>query len=268
MQNLLASLNPKLRLLLALALLAALPGCETLATRSGDDAPVVAPEPVETATPPAAEETGASAEGNTNSAALEAVTSQLSEIQAQLDVINSRLAEPAPPAPVAAPSSPSRAIECPAMPDDRATAPMKTMLGTLEWIYLDPPGRLYRARVDSGANTSSISASDVREFQRDGEDWVRFTFDHDGEDPLVTIERPVQRVVLIRQASAEERDRRPVVLLTVQLGDLVQKTEFTLADRSQMTYPVLLGREFLRDLYLIDVSEAYLHGNPGTNTDE
>ena len=267
MQNFLASLNSNLRLLLALALLAALPGCETLAPRSGDGGPIAPSETLETETPPTPDENAASVEENTAPAALEAVSSQLSEIQAQLDAINSRLAEP-PPAPPAAAASPAREIECPAVPREQAADPMKTMLGTLEWIYLDPPGRLYRARVDSGANTSSISASDVREFERDGEDWVRFTFDHDGDDPLVTIERPVQRVVLIRQASAEQPDRRPVVLLTVQLGDLVQKTEFTLADRSQMTYPVLLGREFLLDLYLIDVSEAYLHGKPETKTAE
>jgi hypothetical protein len=42
------------------------------------------------------------------------------------------------------------------------------------------------------------------------------------------------------------------------LGPLRQQTEFTLADRSEMTHPMLLGREFLQDIALVDVSKTYL----------
>src|SRR5690606_26507194 len=72
-------------------------------------------------------------------------------------------------------------------------------------------------------------------------------------EPL-QIEAPVVRNVRIRQASADDVERRPVVQLTINLGSgLQQDAEFTLTDRSQMTYPILLGREFLRDIVLIDV---------------
>ncbi|MDH3441120.1 MAG: RimK/LysX family protein, partial [Gammaproteobacteria bacterium] len=45
----------------------------------------------------------------------------------------------------------------------------------------------------------------------------------------------------------------------IRLGDQLQTTEFTLTDRGRMTYPVLLGRAFLMDLYVIDVSRSYTH---------
>lgn len=190
---------------------------------------------------------------------LESLGIQLAAIDARLQEIGSDVQAPRP-----SPSSSAglKPVACPEIPQGDDPAPDKTLLGTLEWIWLEPPGRAYRARVDSGANTSSISAVNVREFERDGKDWVRFTFDHDGEESEAMIERPVERVVLIRQVSAAEPERRPVVLLTVRLGDLVQKTEFTLTDRTEMTFPVLLGRDFLRDLYLIDVAKSYLQGKP------
>ncbi|MDT8321666.1 MAG: ATP-dependent zinc protease [Xanthomonadales bacterium] len=261
-----------MRLLLALAALGALSGCQTFAPTTAEDPPasVVDSDGSDSPPPPEAEavaEPTAEPE-SAEQVAMAAMAEQLATVQTKLDSIAEKLAEAPPPAPRAAANVPGTPIECPPTSELPPAQPMKTLLGTLEWIYMEPPGQLYRARIDSGANTSSISATDVREFQRDGEDWVRFSFDHDGEDPVATIERPVERVVLIRQASAQKRARRPVVLLTVQLGEQVQKTEFTLADRSQMTYPVLLGREFLRDLYLVDVSQSYLHSKPGRKADE
>jgi hypothetical protein len=45
----------------------------------------------------------------------------------------------------------------------------------------------------------------------------------------------------------------------VKLGSIHEKAQFTLADRSQMSHPVLLGREFIRDIAMVDVSKKYIH---------
>ena len=133
----------------------------------------------------------------------------------------------------------------------------KVVVGSTEWIYLTPPGHHYQARIDSGATTSSLSAQDITRFERNGKRWVRFKLQHDDEAEPIEIEAPLVRNVRIRQASAENPERRPVVSLTVNLGtQLQQDAEFTLTDRSQMTYPILLGREFLRDITLIDVGRT------------
>lgn len=155
--------------------------------------------------------------------------------------------------PVAAP----QARECP--PVNRSGPGNKEIIGAIEWIYMDPPGRHFRARIDSGAETSSLSAGDVREFERDGKDWVRFTFQHDGPEDAVRLELPIKRAVLVRQVSTDEPERRVVVEIGIRLGQRLQETEFTLTDRSSMTYPMLLGRAFLMDLYVIDVARSYTH---------
>ncbi len=136
----------------------------------------------------------------------------------------------------------------------------KIIVGANEWIHLSPPGHHYQARVDSGAATSSLSAKNIEYFERNGKRWVRFELQHDDEADAIALEAKVVRHVLIRQASSAEPERRPVVSLTVNMGQSLRyDTEFTLTDRSQMTYPILLGREFLRDVILIDVSRQFIH---------
>ena len=66
-------------------------------------------------------------------------------------------------------------------------------------------------------------------------------------------------MVSIRQASSEELERRVVIELDIRLGKQLQTTEFTLTDRTRMTYPVLLGRAFLMDLYVVDVAKSFTH---------
>jgi hypothetical protein len=153
------------------------------------------------------------------------------------------------------PAAEPRAPECPAGSGNPIGN--KEVIGAMEWLYIDPPGSHYRARVDSGAETSSLSASDVEEFERDGEDWVRFTFQHEDSEEKVEIELPIVRTVLVRQLSSDDRERRFVVELDIRLGNQLQSTEFTLTDRSNMAYPVSLGRAFLMDLYVVDVSRSY-----------
>lgn len=142
----------------------------------------------------------------------------------------------------------------------------KIVVGRAEWIGLTNIGTYLKARIDSGANTSSLSAKDITYFERDGENWVRFKLGLTEEDVAVEevrdqwIERPVVRRVRIIQASGDES--RPVISLMMTLGPIQESVEFTLNDRSHLTYPVLLGRRFLMDIAVIDVAELYLHERP------
>ncbi|MDX1633831.1 MAG: RimK/LysX family protein [Marinobacter sp.] len=134
----------------------------------------------------------------------------------------------------------------------------KVIVGELEKFYLVGPGYVYDARIDSGATTSSIDARNVTRFERDGENWVRFDVPIPGEaDKFTTLERQVQRRVRIVQATEEDFERRVVVDLQFMIGDHQQKAEFTLADRGHMTHSVLIGRNILRDVMLIDVGKEY-----------
>jgi hypothetical protein len=159
--------------------------------------------------------------------------------------------------------------KCPPLPKGH-TRDGKLLLGEVEWLWLDAAGRAFKARIDTGAKTSSISAEEITLFERDGKQWVRFFIGHTGVDDRTQLEAPLARHARVRQASAEGFERRPVVRLSVRFGylkkssDFVQSenTEFTLTDRSRMTYPVLLGRDFLKDIAVVDVARKYIQPKP------
>ena len=138
----------------------------------------------------------------------------------------------------------------------------KLVVGETEQVWLDIVNDDFVARIDTGATTSSLSAQDITVFERDGKPWVSFNMAHEGVDEKLQVETPLVRYVRIRQASAEDIERRPVVELTMRLGRFAQKTEFTLTDRSQMTYSVLLGREFLKDIAVVDIARQNVQGKP------
>ncbi|CAM2890316.1 ATP-dependent zinc protease family protein [Vibrio neptunius] len=145
----------------------------------------------------------------------------------------------------------------PPKPQPKKTSDGKLILGEQEWVYIPGLEENFKARIDTGATTSSISATDVVEFERDGKDWVKFKIEHDGSKSK-EIALPVQRWVKIRQSSTEEAERRPVVESWIQIGDLKEKTEFTLADRTHLTFPLLLGRSFFKDVAIVDVSKRFV----------
>lgn len=174
----------------------------------------------------------------------ESLLSQAERFDAAISSLNQPIPEP-------------KTLVCP--PNMSGALGGKEIIGAIEWVYMDPPGRHFRARIDSGTETSSLSASELVEFERDGDDWVRFFFQHDSSDEAVEFELPIKRTVLIRKVSSEDLERRYVVDLDIRLGEQLQTTEFTLTNRGRMTYPILLGRTFLLDLYVIDVSRSYTH---------
>lgn len=138
----------------------------------------------------------------------------------------------------------------------------KILVGQVEWLWIEAVNRVYEARVDTGATTSSISALDITPFEKDGKRWVRFRLTPDDSDDSFEVEAPLVRYVRIRQASSDELDRRPVAALTVRFGKMTEVTEFTLVDRTQMSYPILLGREFLRDVAVVDVAKKNIQPKP------
>ncbi|GGE75492.1 ATP-dependent Zn protease [Streptosporangium jomthongense] len=149
---------------------------------------------------------------------------------------------------------------CPASETSKGRADRlkgKVIVGEVENFYLAGPGLIYKARIDSGAETSSIDARNITRFERDGRNWVRFDVPVPGTDELVTLEKEISRRVKVIQASADEAERRVVVELQFSIGDHQQVAEFTLADRSNLSYQALIGRNILRDVMLIDVGKEY-----------
>ena len=116
-----------------------------------------------------------------------------------------------------------------------------------------------RAKLDTGALTSSVHAEEKELFERDGKKWVRFivTDPRDKKPVRTRIEAPLVRVARIKEPNAESL-MREVVRLSYQIGERKLRGEFTLNNRRNMLAPVLIGRNCLKDLGWVDPSRTHL----------
>ncbi|MCE8033495.1 ATP-dependent zinc protease [Billgrantia tianxiuensis] len=137
----------------------------------------------------------------------------------------------------------------------------KTVFGWVEKSTLEPWGVEVKAKLDSGALTSSLDARDIEIFDNEGEEWVRFRLElvdeASGEAFEERMELPLYRDIRVRGAGG--RDERPVVLMKICMGDTVYEEQFSLRDRGEMHYPLLLGRRTIGHLGLLDVTRTFLN---------
>lgn len=146
------------------------------------------------------------------------------------------------------------------VPVEFPPSPGKKVLGWVERIRLLPGNTVMKAKLDPGANSSVIHAEEIEAFDKDGQRMVRFTLlvDHDDPDSArIVMEREFVRRVAIKLRNTTRRDRRPVVRLDFCLAGELYQGMFSLTNRSNFNYPVLLGRRFLSDKVLVDSSVSF-----------
>ena len=142
----------------------------------------------------------------------------------------------------------------------QADSDERQRMGWVEKVLIEPGAIPLKAKLDTGAKTSSLHAKDIEIFKKDGDNWVRFRLeveDTDGKDHDVVLERRRVRRVRIKEHEGEY-DRRPVVRMSFCIAGERRSAQFTLADRSRFIYPVLLGRRFLEDHALVDAGATFL----------
>jgi len=130
----------------------------------------------------------------------------------------------------------------------------KMIIGEVENVRLVPPNVVLKARIDTGATTTSIDARNITPFERDGKQWVRFVC-MDGEKEH-KLERKVIKVVQIKRHGKAPQDRF-VINMRIMLGNVSRLIHVNINDREAYTYPVLIGRNFLRDYFIVDVSKKH-----------
>lgn len=132
------------------------------------------------------------------------------------------------------------------------------IVGGVETVYLPPFDISFQARMDTGAETSSIDAKNIHPFERDGEKWISFDIINRKNNQRHHFERPIIRKTNIIRTAQEEK--RYVVLFDIKMGNELIEAEFTLNDRSKFEYQVLIGRNIINGRFLIDTSiENTLH---------
>lgn len=132
------------------------------------------------------------------------------------------------------------------------------VIGGVEPVYFLPMKTPFDARIDTGAETSSIDVSNMRMFERDGEKWVAFNLDHSGNGEKHRFEKRVKRKAAIRRAETDEV--RVVVNMDVKIGNEFINADFTLANRERFNYQALIGRNIINGRFIVDPSvEKTLH---------
>lgn len=144
------------------------------------------------------------------------------------------------------------------------STPGLSVIGWREWISLPDVGiKRIKAKVDTGARSSSLHAYDLEEFEREGETMVRFK--------VHPIQRKVRRIIETEakvmdhrsvRSSSGKATVRPVIVTNVSLLGHIWPVELTLANRDEMGFRMLLGREAFRGRFLVDAGKSYYGGKP------
>lgn len=146
-----------------------------------------------------------------------------------------------------------------ALPAKPVNGGRQVVHGWVEYVFVGEEKIKVKAKLDTGAKTSSIHAEEVTMFERDGAKWMRFIFrDPPDAAKRTEFERPLVRVARVKITGGGSEPRY-VVALPLEVGEKRLMVEFTLNDRENMIYPVLLGRSALRHLGPVDAGRTHLH---------
>ncbi len=139
-----------------------------------------------------------------------------------------------------------------------------TPIGWREWITLpDLDVEWVKAKIDTGARSSSLHAWDLHEFERDGALWLRFEV-HPWQRSMsgsVIAEAPLHEYRSVKSSSGQS-EKRPVIHTTMLVGAQQITIDVTLTRRDEMGFRMLIGREALRRRFTVDPGRSYLTGKP------
>jgi hypothetical protein len=155
------------------------------------------------------------------------------------------------------------------MPTDGPTPPrrkkrrtQRPAIGWREWVALPDLGvDAIKAKVDTGARSSSLHAFDLERFETGGRAHLRFTV-HPTQrraHPTVPVEVPLLRDTLVRNPGGRE-EVRPVIRTTVSWNGELWEVELNLTRRDEMGFRMLLGRQAVRRRFLVDPGRSFLGG--------
>ena len=133
------------------------------------------------------------------------------------------------------------------------------VIGWREWVALPGFGiKAIKVKVDTGARSSALHAFAMHPFKRKGEDWVRFEIHPKQRKSTgtMTVEAKVLEYRNVRSSSGKV-SLRPVIVTEIKLNGQTWPIELTLASRDEMGFRMLLGREAVRNRFLVDPGRSF-----------
>ena len=137
-------------------------------------------------------------------------------------------------------------------------------IGWREWIKLPDLGiKWIKAKIDTGARTSSLHANDIEILELDGREIVRFKFRplHKNRLKIVEASAVVHEFRKVRSSNGQTTTR-PVIRTSLEIYSTRYEIDVTLFDRTKMGFRMLIGREALQERFVVDVSKSYCGGKP------
>lgn len=133
----------------------------------------------------------------------------------------------------------------------------RSIFGWVERVEILPEGIQLKAKMDTGATTSSLNALNKERFRRDGERWIAFDIiDSETPDKTVRLERRITRHVRIVRHDGQHQ-RRPVVKIGLCMGSIYREEEMSLIDRTELNYQALVGRNHMAGVIVVDPAETF-----------
>jgi hypothetical protein len=135
-------------------------------------------------------------------------------------------------------------------------------IGWREWLGLPELGiRRIKAKVDTGARSSSLHAENIELFQVRGRTGVRFWVlpVQRSRQSAMECQAPLHDERYVKSSNGAE-ELRPVIRTQVTWSGQVWEIDLTLTSRDLMGFRMLLGREAIRRRYLVDTGRSYLGG--------
>lgn len=134
------------------------------------------------------------------------------------------------------------------------------IIGWREWLSLPELGvPNIKVKVDTGARSSAIHAINIEQFEAHGVKKVRFQ--------VAPVQANDERLVMVETTLIEERSItdsgghqqvRPVIMTSVSLGELQWPIELTLTNRDVMGFRMLLGRQAVKERFLVNPGQSYV----------
>ena len=137
------------------------------------------------------------------------------------------------------------------------------VLGEVEWVRVQPADTVLLSRVDTGATSSSIDAQDIEYFERNGEKWVRYKLPEKDRKAWIAQESKLAKMKTVKRKGAKD-ERRPVVKMDLVVGPMHKSLDVNLANRSNFEFAFLLGRDFIGDFGVVDVTRKNVQGIPAS----
>lgn len=135
------------------------------------------------------------------------------------------------------------------------------IIGSIEWVHLEYPGITLEALMDTAVELTVLQVSDIQMVEKDGQQHVLYAISDPGTGESHAMDSPLQRRTVLKWADGSTL-RAHIVRLWVTLGETRNRVEVALSERGDMAFPLLVGRNLLTDVAIIDVSQRHTLGTP------